>query len=311
MRRDSQLGCINTDAAGALLAVESYTATRRVPFRSSSTSISVATANMPNQRTISELFDLSGRVALITGASGYLGSAMANALAESGATVVCASRDRERANAAARTLPSERGQKHFGVALDQLDEASIESGFQSVVDRTGAVDVLVNNGQHGPPNDLTNVTTEQFKAQLANAAGYFHLARLIRDQAVARAAAANIVMIGSMYGIVGSYPDAYEGVCSASPVAYHALKGGVIHMTRHLAVYWAKDRVRVNCLSPGAFPNPDKVPAGLVDRLAPKCPMARMGLPHELKGAIVFLASDASSYMTGQNLVVDGGWTAW
>jgi gluconate 5-dehydrogenase len=81
-------------------------------------------------------------------------------------------------------------------------------------------------------------------------------------------------------------------------------------MTRHLGVYWAKDRVRVNCLSPGAFPA-DKAPAAMVQRLTEKCPMGRIGRPDELKGAIVFLASDASSYMTGQNLVIDGGWTAW
>lgn len=266
---------------------------------------------MPNDYAVSELFNLTGRVALITGASGYLGSAMASALAEAGATVVCASRDQARADAAATELPSVQGQQHFGVVLDQLDESSIESGFRSVIERAGTVDVLVNNGQHGPGNDWTDVTTEQFKGQLANAAGYFHLARLVRDHAVKRNAPASIVMIGSMYGIVGSYPETYDGVCSASPVAYHALKGGVIQMTRHLGVYWAKDQVRVNCLSPGAFPNPEKVPDGLVDRLTPKCPMARMGLPHELKGTVVFLASDASSYMTGQNVVVDGGWTAW
>ncbi|HUG66686.1 MAG TPA: SDR family oxidoreductase [Pirellulaceae bacterium] len=266
---------------------------------------------MPNKYAVSQLFDLSGRVALITGASGYLGSAMSSALAEAGATVACASRDQARADAAAKELPQEQGQEHFGVVLDQLDEVSINSGLQSVIERAGTVDVLVNNGQHGPANDLTDVTTEQFKAQLANAAGYFHLSRLVRDHVAERDGTASIIMIGSMYGIVGSYPDAYDGVCSASPVAYHALKGGVIHMTRHLAVYWARDQVRVNCLSPGAFPNPAKVPAGLVDRLTPKCPLGRMGLPHELKGAVVFLASDASSYMTGQNVVIDGGWTAW
>ena len=114
-----------------------------------------------------------------------------------------------------------------------------------------------------------------------------------------------------MYGQVASYPEAYEDICNASPVSYHALKGGIIHMTRHLAVYWAQDSVRVNCLSPGAFPNPQSVPDGLVERLIPRCPMRRMGLPHELKGAVVFLASDASSYMTGQNMTIDGGWTAW
>ncbi|MCU0979723.1 MAG: SDR family oxidoreductase [Pirellulaceae bacterium] len=93
-------------------------------------------------------------------------------------------------------------------------------------------------------------------------------------------------------------------------MAYHALQGGIVQLTRHLAVYWAKDGIRVNCLSPGPFPNP-QAPAEMVERLKTKSPMGRMGLPHELKGAIVFLASEASSYMTGQNLIVDGGWTAW
>src|SRR4029077_9706244 len=88
------------------------------------------------------------------------------------------------------------------------------------------------------------------------------------------------------------------------------LKGGLIHMTRHLAVYWARDNVRVNCLSPGPFPS-EKASAAMVERLCTKSPMRRMGRPSELKGAIVFLASDASSYMTGQNLTIDGGWTAW
>ena len=113
-----------------------------------------------------------------------------------------------------------------------------------------------------------------------------------------------------MYGLVGSYPDAYEGVCPASPVAYHTLKGGILQMTRHLAVYWAGDRVRVNCLSPGPFPG-EKAPGRWSSASATKLPMERMGRPIELKGAVVFLASDASSFMTGQNLVIDGGWTAW
>ena len=114
----------------------------------------------------------------------------------------------------------------------------------------------------------------------------------------------------SMYGSVGSYPDAYEDVSPASPVAYHTLKGGILQMTRHLAVYWASKGVRVNSLSPGPFPAPG-APRGMVQRLEQKSPMKRMGRPDELKGAIVFLASQASSYMTGQNLVIDGGWTAW
>ena len=170
---------------------------------------------MDQESTTPRLFDLRGNTALVTGASGYLGGAMARALAEAGSRV-----------------------------------------------------------------------------------------------SVAKKKGASIIMLGSMYGQIGSYPEAYEGICSASPAAYQALKGGIIQLTRHLAVYWAKDSVRVNCLSPGPFPS-DETPEALISRLEARSPMGRMGKPHELKGAVVFLAGDASSYMTGQNLVIDGGWTAW
>ena len=264
-----------------------------------------------SEPSIQQLFDLSGRVALITGGSGYLGGAMAAALAEAGASVVVSSRELDRAQDAIANLPRINDAEHHGIVLDQKVDESIQSGFAEAIHLAGKVDILINNGQAGTGDDLTNISAEGFNDQLANATGYFLLARLLHEHAVERKAAANIVMIGSMYGVVGSYPDAYENVCAASSVGYHTLKGGIIHMTRHLAVYWAKDNVRVNCLSPGPFPNPEKAPAELVERLHAKSPMNRMGLPHELKGAVVFLASDASSYITGQNLIVDGGWTAW
>ena len=262
-------------------------------------------------RSVTELFSLRGRTALITGATGHLGSAMACALAEAGASVVVSSRSIAAAEDAAAALPRADDATHHAVALDHMDESSINAGFAAAVAQAGRVDVLVNNGHEPLGADWTTVTAEQFNRQLANATGYFLLARLLRDHAVGRRAPANVIMIGSMYGVVGSYPDAYEGASpAASPVAYHALKGGVVQMTRHLAVYWARDDVRVNCLSPGPFPSGSASPA-LVERLAQKSPMRRMGRPDELKGAVVFLSSDASSYMTGQNLIVDGGWTAW
>ncbi len=261
-----------------------------------------------SEPTIQELFDLTGRVALVTGASGYLGRSLANALAEAGASVVVSSRDSQRAEEVASSLPGTA--PHCPVTLDHKDESSLRAGFENALDRAGGLDILVNNGHSGPPNDWTDVTAEQFEEQLRNATGYFLLSRLMREHAVDNQKSANIVLLGSMYGMVGSYPDAYEEVCPASPVAYHTLKGGLIHMTRHLAVYWAKDRVRVNCLSPGPFPS-EKAPKELVERLHEKSPMRRMGLPHELKGALLLLASDAGSYITGQNLVVDGGWTSW
>ena len=260
--------------------------------------------------TIQSLFDLTGRVALITGGSGHLGQSFSRALAEAGATVVIGSRDRSRAQGVADSLPQPAGANHVGVSLDHLDEVSLNAGFDEAVAQAGQVDILVNNGQQGHPLDLTNVTAEAFNKDLQNATGYFLLARRMRDHVVQRGAAGSIVMIGSMYGVVGSYPDAYDGVCAASPVQYHTLKGGIVHMTRHLAVYWAKDNVRVNCLSPGPFPT-EQAPAEMVKRLKQKSPAGRMGQPHEVKGPLLLLVSDAGSYITGQNLLVDGGWTAW
>lgn len=235
---------------------------------------------------------------------------MARALAEAGANVVTSSRDENRARAIAASLPRSEGQKHCGVALDYLVPATLDSGFENAVAQAGHIDILINNGNAANASDLDQVTAEEFERTLSNATGYFLLARKFRDHVVSRGAGGSVVMIGSMYGVVGSYPDAYAGIVPSSPVAYHALKGGIVHMTRHLAVYWAKDQVRVNCLSPGPFPGPS-AHAEMVERLKEKSPMKRMGRPEELKGAVVYLASDASSYVTGQNLLVDGGWTAW
>jgi gluconate 5-dehydrogenase len=263
-----------------------------------------------HEPTIHELFDLTGRTVLLTGGAGFLGSAMSRALAEAGASVILTSRDAGRARAAAATLPRPGAARHHSIALDHTTPAALEKSFAEAVALVGQLDVLVNNGTQSVASDWTTVTAEQFAQELANATGYFLLSRLMRNHAVERGIPASIILLGSMYGKVASYPDAYAGVCNASPVAYHTLKGGILHMTRHLAVYWAADRVRVNCLSPGPFPS-EKAPAAMVERLCTKLPMKRMGRPHELKGAIVFLASDASSFMTGQNLTIDGGWTAW
>ena len=262
------------------------------------------------ERSVPELFDLSGRTALVTGGCGHLGGALCRALAEAGAAVVVAGRSEERAAAFAGTLPAPGGARHHGVALDQLDPDCLSAGFDAAVTRAGRLDVLVNNGHEALAADWSAVTAAEFNRQLANATGYFLLARLLREHLVERRAGGSIVMLGSMYGQVGSYPDAYEGICPASPVAYHTLKGGLLQMTRHLAVYWAGDGIRVNSLSPGPFPS-ERAPAAMTARLCEKLPMRRMGRPEELKGALLLLASDAGSFITGQNLVVDGGWTAW
>lgn len=264
-----------------------------------------------NEPNVLKLFDLRDRVALVTGAGGHLGSALARALAEAGARVAVTSRDPQRANDIVQSLPRPAGSaSHFGVALDQTDPDSIDHCIATMQEQAGRIDVLVNNAHEPTGKDWQSITADEFQRHFVNITGYFLLARHVRNQAVAAKRPASIVMLGSMYGVVGSYPDTYEELVSASPAAYHALKGGIVQLTRHLAVYWARDSVRVNCLSPGPFPA-ETANLQMVERLTAKTPMARMGEPHELKGALLLLASDAGSYITGQNLIVDGGWTAW
>ena len=255
-------------------------------------------------------FRLDGRRALVTGGSKGIGAGLARGLANAGADIVLVARGRqelERRQDELRDTGREIGISTF----DLSNSKEIEEFYKQVVEEQGPIDILVNNGLAATSGDLTNATFDEFARHQNNNAGYFVLARHLRDHLVSRSAPGSVINIGSMYGQVASYPDTYKGICAASPVAYHALKGGTIHMTRHLAAYWADDNVRVNCLSPGPFPNPDGAPAAMVERLSERSPMKRMGLPWELKGSIVFLASDASTYVTGQNLTVDGGWTAW
>jgi NAD(P)-dependent dehydrogenase (short-subunit alcohol dehydrogenase family) len=259
---------------------------------------------------LSQLFDLTDRVAIVTGGVGHLGAALCRALAEAGARVFVTSRDAERAASMARTLTNLQTLDHRGIALDHTDEDSINRCVANVIQAAGGIDILVNNAHEATGDDWQTISATDFQRQLANLTGYFLLSRHVRNHAVEQRKAASIVMLGSMYGIVGSYPDVYAGIAAASPAAYHALKGGIVQLTRHLAVYWANDRIRVNCLSPGPFPANSANPQ-LVERLVAKSPMSRMGEPHELKGALLLLASDAGSYITGQNIIVDGGWTAW
>jgi len=261
---------------------------------------------MPSLR---DLFCLEGKVALVTGGAGYLGRAMSEALAELGARVVVASRNLEHC----QEVASELGEGHLALRLDISSAESVRGVVAQVIGECGRVDILVNNAYSGPLKRIDETTEEDFAVSLANGVTSYFVAaqacwRFMRDHG-----GGSIINVASMYGIVGSYPDAYAGTEGCSPPNYHAAKGAVVHLTRHLAVYWAQDGVRVNCLSPGPFPHPstEKTIPEMVQRLKTKSPMGRMGRRWEVKGAVALLASEAGSYITGHNLVVDGGWTAW
>lgn len=264
-----------------------------------------------SERTIQELFNLQGKVAILTGAAGWLGSAMSRALAEAGATLAITSREAERAEAFAATLP---GSGHIGLAFDQGDDTAIPGLVATVIARLGQVDILVNNAYGGTAPSIATATAADFdRAYHTGVTAYFLLARAVADHLRSRQVGGSIINIASMYGVVASYPDAYTDLPVNSPPNYHGLKGGLVHLTRHLAAYWAKDKIRVNAISPGPFPTPKTRSSQpeFIGRLEQKVPMGRMGEPEELKGLVVLLASEAGNYMTGQNILVDGGWTAW
>jgi NAD(P)-dependent dehydrogenase (short-subunit alcohol dehydrogenase family) len=262
--------------------------------------------------TVNVLFDLRGQVAIVTGACGNLGPALSRALAEAGATLVVTSRDARRAARFASTLP---GEGHVGMELRLEETEEFQSFAHEVVRRVGHMDILVNNAYVGPAPSIDEAVAADFAESFhVGLTAWFLLARELVHHLRARKAPGAVINIASMYGIVASDPGLYKGMRNArTPPNYHALKGAVILLTRDLAVYWARDHVRVNSISPGPFP-PDSVRSSMpafVRRLARKVPLGRVGKPEELKGAVVLLASKAGSYITGQNLVVDGGWTAW
>jgi NAD(P)-dependent dehydrogenase (short-subunit alcohol dehydrogenase family) len=267
--------------------------------------------NQPANRTIHQLFDLTGRVAIVTGGAGLLGQQFSRALAEAGATVVTASRNQENCGAWAEQLRAD-GHQALALPLDVTDPESSKALVAATLDQCGRLDILVNNayarGVPAPPEELS---VEAWRTWIdAGLSGAFYCAQAAARPMLAQGRGA-IINIGSIYGVGGTdvrmYPP--EVPINAS-VAYGAVKGGIVNLTRSLAVVWAAQGVRVNCISPGGFPG-ETMNAEFAAAFEAKVPLGRMGNRNDLKGAVVFLASDAAAYVVGQNLLVDGGWTAW
>jgi NAD(P)-dependent dehydrogenase (short-subunit alcohol dehydrogenase family) len=270
-------------------------------------------------------FPLAGRVAVVTGAAGLLGREHCRALADAGATVVATDLDAGACAEVEHELASEGRPSVRGFAADITDEASLLRLRQEVLRREDRLDILVNNAalNEKVENDTTHETNntrfesfpvEQFRRILeVNVTGTF-LACQILGAEMARRGSGSIINIASTYGHVAPdqrlyrKPDGSQTFWKSA--GYPASKGAVLSFTRFLAAYWADRGVRVNSLSPGGVGQPGQDP-NFVEAYASRTPLARMAAPHEYRAAIVFLASDGASYMTGADLIIDGGWTAW
>jgi NAD(P)-dependent dehydrogenase (short-subunit alcohol dehydrogenase family) len=254
------------------------------------------------------LFSIEGRVVVVTGACGLIGRSIVKAIHERGAKLVLA----DIAAAGPEELAARTGDA-VGVACDVSDAKSVMGLVRRSLEAFGTVDVLVNS-HHFKPKGFTDARAETFPEDLwdaivnVNLKGTFltcrEFGRRMLDQGKG-----SIINFASTYGVVSSNPDLYEDNSLGNPVAYSASKGAVIMLTKYLGAYWAERGVRVNCVTPhGVWNNHEP---GFVERFARKSPMRRLMTADEVVGAVLFLASDASSYATASNVMIDGGWTAW
>ena len=258
---------------------------------------------------VMESFSLAGKVALVTGGAGLYGRQIVAALAEAGARTFIAARDVAKLEAVAAEERS-RGFDVTALSLDLSSDKSIEALHQTVIARAGRCDVLVNNAVtrsalSGWAHDL-----EAFDKSLrVNASALFKITHLF-GQTMRQQKAGSVINIGSMMGMVGIEMANYDGTDmtpNPSPI-YHYEKGGMINFTRWAASILGADNVRVNCLSPGGLFSHQ--PAPFVKAYSDRTQLGRMANDTDLKGVIVFLASDASAYVTGTNIPIDGGYTA-
>lgn len=256
------------------------------------------------------LFDLSEKVVLVAGGAGYLGQALCLALAEQGASVMVADLALKRAETLAADIVA-RGGKARAMELDVAAEASSQAAVDRTVAEYGRLNALVNATFFSVGKTLDDLSAEEFdRANRVNLTGAFLLAR-----AAARVLppGGSIILFASMYGLVAPDPRVYHAPMNPNPIEYGVGKAGVIQMAKYLAVAWGPRGIRVNAIAPGPFPS-SAVQAEhpeFVQRLAGKVPLGRIGRPEEIAGTVAFLAADASAYLNGATLSVDGGWTAW
>jgi gluconate 5-dehydrogenase len=256
-------------------------------------------------------FDLTGKIILLTGGYGYLGAAIAESLTHHGGTVYVLGRTESKFDKAFDGNP-QLGKSLQFQQCDISKTASIKEAFQSVLSKEGGIDVLINNAFYLDGQDPLGMTDEQWDSGIDGTLS--SVFRCIREVVpyIEKSESPRIINVSSMYGVVAPDFDVYkEFPESLNPPHYGAAKAGVIQLSKYYASYLGEKGITVNTVTPGPYPS--KVvqeKEDFIKQLAQKTLLKRIGKPEDLAGAFVFLASDASSYITGQNIIVDGGWTA-
>ena len=258
------------------------------------------------------MFDLSGKVALVAGGAGYLGRPVCKALAQQGAAVVAADLvDAQVRQAVGEIEAVGAGVRAKGMVMDIGDERAVRAVVDQTVRDFGTLDICVNSTCKSIGKLVEEIDGEEFDAaNHVNITGAFFLAR---ESGRVMKRGGSIIIFSSMYGQVAPDPGIYFPPMKPNPIEYGVAKAALIHMVKYLAAYWGTRGIRVNGIAPGPFPHPDtqQEDPAFIRRLDKKVPLGRIGRQNETAGAVVFLASEESSYVTGQTLAVNGGWTIW
>jgi NAD(P)-dependent dehydrogenase (short-subunit alcohol dehydrogenase family) len=276
------------------------------------TSARSETKNMTVHPQAAQRFDLSGKVAWVIGGAGLLGTEVCRALAEHGAHVIVSDNRADRGDALAATL-RDTGLIADACTADIGDESQIVALTRDLAARHGKLDVLVNMTYFYTKKPWIELSAADFDACMrVSLTGAFVATREV-GKLMQRQGGGSIVHFSSMYGVVSPDPQMYPDSQAVNPIDYGVAKAGILQLVRYQAVQLARDGVRVNAIVPGPFPIPSTQgqDSEFMRRLRNKVPMGRVGNAPEIAGAVVFLASDASSYVTGTQITVDGGWTAW
>ncbi|WP_308367623.1 MULTISPECIES: SDR family oxidoreductase [unclassified Microbulbifer] len=261
-----------------------------------------------------DIFSLDGKVALVTGATGYLGSAIALILAEAGAKVLANSRSHERSESLVNKIRA-AGFLAEPAVFDVTSKESIDSFFSSYKDHP--LDILINNAYIGGAGSIELSSSDSYAASyevtLLAAHNLLQQALPCLRKAVEISGDASVINIASMYAMVSPDQRIYDHAQAINPPFYGAAKAGLLQWSRYAACEFGHEAIRINCISPGPFPsetvqqgNPD-----FINELRKRVPLGRVGAAEEINGPVLFLASSASSFVSGANVVVDGGWTCW
>ena len=255
------------------------------------------------------LFSLRNKVILITGGYGYLGKSITEGLLQSDATVILLGRSQEKF---LKAFPHPTTHLYFQ-RTDIADTQSIKESLAAIKDTFKKIDVFINNAFYSKGNKPLELSDEDFGYSLDGNLGSVY--RCIREVVpyMLESGSGRIINVASMYGMVSPDFGVYAGLEQyLNPPHYGAAKAGVLQLTRYFACYLGKNNILVNTVTPGPFPNETvQQNEQFISNLSAKSPLGRIGNPEELKGIFVFLCSDQATYITGQNFVVDGGWTAW